>query len=50
MSKQVNEEIANRLEKKKQKEVRKRLDVDAPPSLKNRGVRVEFLDEDTDST
>lgn len=49
MSKQVNEEIANRLEKK-QKEVRKRLDVDAPPSLKNRGIRVEFLDEDTDST
>lgn len=49
MSKQVNEEIANRLEKK-QKEVRKRLDVDAPSSLKNRGIRVEFLDEDTDST
>lgn len=49
MSKQVNEEIANRLEKK-QKEVKKRLDVDAPPSLKNRGIRVEFLDEDTDST
>lgn len=49
MSKQVNEEIVNRLEKK-QKEVRKRLDVDAPPSLKNRGIRVEFLDEDTDST